>query len=89
MDKKSNGSTKIPTSLCYIWQLCRLLSISIVCTEKDSSPHFRERTLANEAEGGDQTLGNEVYRMPHPIWYKRFSSEAVILTVMNTILAIA
>ena len=70
MDKKSNGSVYENTnvSVLIIWQLCRLLSISIVCTEKDSSPHFRERTLANEAEGGDQTLGNEVYRMPHPIW---------------------
>lgn len=58
---RSQDSLRKPT-------LYRLLSISIVCTEKDSSPHFRERTLANETEGGDQTLGNEVYRMPHPIW---------------------
>lgn len=48
--------------------LCRLLSTSIICTGKDSSPHFKERTLTKEPEDGDATRGIEAYRMPHPIW---------------------
>lgn len=45
-----------------------LLSTSTVHAEKQL-PHFKEREQVKEAEGDDdRTLGNEVYRMPHPIW---------------------
>ena len=45
-----------------------MLSTSTVHAEKQL-PHFKEREQIKEAEGDDdRTLGNEVYRMPHPIW---------------------
>ena len=53
----------------HSYQVC-LLSTSAVHMEKEkeSSHHFKERPLKEETEDGSRTTGNEVYRMPHPIW---------------------
>ncbi|KAL9968463.1 hypothetical protein ACROYT_G026840 [Oculina patagonica] len=48
-----------------------LLSTCGVHRHKDL-PHFKERTAAKKDSGdGDHTMGNEAYRMPHPIWTER------------------
>lgn len=44
-----------------------LLSTSTFHTEKEL-PHFKDRAKKIETDDDDHTKGNELYRMPHPIW---------------------
>ena len=45
----------------------RLLSTTSVSRQKDLK-HFRELAEKQDGMDDDRTKGNEVYRMPHPIW---------------------
>lgn len=45
-----------------------MLSTSAVHTDKESLRHFKERAERKEPDDDEHTKGNEVYRMPHPIW---------------------
>ena len=47
-------------------QAC-LLSTCGVQSHQDL-PHFKERSGKKVSGDSDHTAGNEVYRMPHPIW---------------------
>ncbi|KAJ7391966.1 hypothetical protein OS493_016273 [Desmophyllum pertusum] len=48
-----------------------LFSTSGAHTHKEL-PHFKERDEKKDTRDGDeQTVGNEAYRMPHPIWSER------------------
>jgi len=38
---------------------------------RQNLPHFKERAGKKGSGVGDETGGNEVYRMPHPIWLER------------------
>ena len=54
-------------ALCYHHQVC-LFSTSGAHTHKEL-PHFKERDEKKDTRDVDeQTVGNEAYRMPHPIW---------------------
>lgn len=53
-------------NFCLIFQVC-LLSTSGIHGYKDL-PHFRQETEKKDSGDGDHTMGNEAYRMPHPIW---------------------
>lgn len=47
-----------------------LLSTCGVQSQQDL-PHFKERVEKKVSGDGDQSVGSEAYRMPHPIWSER------------------
>jgi len=55
--------------LYTFYQVCLLSTCGV--QSRQNLPHFKERAGKKGSGVGDETGGNEVYRMPHPIWLER------------------